>query len=200
MLPLRDTARGHDAAFERELTAMIPRMRAFARSLTGDPARADDLAQDALTKAWRSRASFQLGTNMKAWTFRIVRNEHFSERRRSWRSTELDPEVAERSLLANDNPAAVLELEDLRRALDELPIEQREALVLVGAGGVSYDDAAEICHCAIGTVKSRVSRARKALAAILDRGVFPAGGSSAGEASAMIIAEVEHLQRNRGPS
>ena len=186
-----------DKAFERELTALIPNLRAFARTLTGDAAQADDLAQDALSKAWRQRAGFQLGTNMKAWAFTILRNQFFSDKRRSWRSSQLDPEMAERALVANDNPAAILELEQLRQALGELPAEQREALILVGAGGVSYEEAAQICDCAVGTVKSRVSRARKALAAIIDRGEFRRSVDPAGNASARIIEEVEHLQRSR---
>ena len=104
-----------DNAFKTELVALIPHLRAFARTLTGDPTAADDLAQDAMMKAWDARASYQMGTNMKAWTFMILRNQFYSDKRRSWRSTQLDPEVAERTLVAASNPMASLELDEVRR-------------------------------------------------------------------------------------
>src|ERR1700761_8697216 len=157
-----------DNAFKRELVQLIPHLRAFARTLCGDPTAADDLAQDAMMKAWDARASFQMGTNMKAWTFMILRNQFYSEKRRSWRQTQLDQEAAERTLAATDDPASPLALDELRQALTMLPTEQREALILVGAGGFAYEEAAEICGCAVGTVKSRVSRARRALQGILE--------------------------------
>src|SRR6201981_3616956 len=161
-----------DNAFKRELVQLIPHLRAFARTLCGDPAAADDLAQDAMLKAWDARASFQLGTNMKAWTFMILRNQFYSEKRRSWRQSQLDQEAAERTLVAADDPEAPVALDELRLALRSPPEEQREALVLVGAGGFAYEEAAEICGCAVGTVKSRVSRARRALQAILESGQY----------------------------
>lgn len=157
-----------DAAFKAELTTLIPHLRAFARSICGNATLADDLAQDAMLKAWKARASFKPGTNMKAWSFTILRNVFYSEKRRSWRRQPLDPEVAEATLVANDTPSDALELLALRNALAELPEDQREALILVGAGGLPYEEVAEICDCAIGTVKSRVSRARKALIAALE--------------------------------
>ena len=157
-----------DNAFKRELVTLIPHLRAFARTLTGDPTAADDLAQDAMMKAWDARASFQLGTNMKAWTFMILRNQFYSEKRRSWRSTPLDAEVAENTLIASDNPTAPMELLELRAALNKLPDDQKEALILVGAGGMAYEEAAQVCQCAVGTIKSRVSRARRALEVILN--------------------------------
>src|SRR5471030_804243 len=131
----RPTDPARDAAFKRELVALIPHLRAFARTLTGDPTAADDLAQDALIKAWDARASYQMGTNMKAWTFMILRNQFYSEKRRSWRQTQLDQEAAERTLVAVDDPKAPVALDELRLSLAMLPIEQREALILVGAGG-----------------------------------------------------------------
>ena len=152
-----------DDAFKSELIALIPHLRAFARTLTGDPTAADDLAQDAMMKAWDARASYQMGTNMKAWTFMILRNQFYSEKRRSWRQSQLDQEAAERTLVAVDDPEAPVALDELRLALASLPEEQREALILVGAGGFAYEEAAEICNCAVGTVKSRVNRARTRL-------------------------------------
>src|ERR687893_629269 len=165
-----------EAAFKRDLVGLIPHLRAFARTLCGDPAAADDLAQDAMMKAWDARTSFQPGTNMKAWTFMILRNQFYSEKRRSWRQSQLDQEAAERTLVAADDPAAPIALDELRQALSSLPDEQREALILVGAGGFAYEEAAEICGCAVGTVKSRVSRARRALHSILESGAFTHDG------------------------
>jgi RNA polymerase sigma-70 factor, ECF subfamily len=182
-----------DEAFRRELVGLIPHLRAFARTLCGDPTAADDLAQDAMLKAWDARASFEMGTNMKAWTFMILRNQFYSEKRRSWRQSQLDQEAAERTLVAVDDPEAPVALDELRQGLAMLPIEQREALVLVGAGGFAYEEAAAICECAVGTVKSRVSRARRALQAILESGAYTRDGSAAGEAMSSILAHAERL-------
>ena len=191
MGPARDAA--SEAAFKAELVGLIPHLRAFARTLCGDSVAADDLAQDARMKAWDARASFQMGTNMKAWTFMILRTQFYSEKRRSWRQTQLDQEAAERTLIATDDPEAPVALDELRLSLAMLPPEQREALVLVGAGGFAYEEAAEICGCAVGTVKSRVSRARRALHSILDRGAYDRDGAAAGDAMATILAAAERL-------
>ena len=184
-----------DEAFRQELVQLIPHLRAFARTLCGDATAADDLAQDAMLKAWDARQSFEMGTNMKAWTFMILRNQFYSEKRRSWRQTQLDQEDAERTLVAVDNPEAPVALDELRLGLAMLPIEQREALILVGAGGFAYEEAAEICECAVGTVKSRVSRARRALQGILESGSYHRDGSSAGEAMNAILASAERLSQ-----
>jgi RNA polymerase sigma-70 factor (ECF subfamily) len=187
----------NDAGFKLELVGLIPHLRAFARTLCGDATAADDLAQDAMLKAWDARASFQMGTNMKAWTFMILRNQFYSEKRRSWRQIQLDQEAAERTLMATDNPEAPIALDELRLALRSLPNEQREALVLVGAGGFAYEEAAEICGCAVGTVKSRVSRARRALQAALDAGGYQRDGAPAGDAMGSILADAERLSGAR---
>ena len=186
-----------DAAFKRELVQLIPHLRAFARTLCGDATAADDLAQDAMMKAWDARASFQMGTNMKAWTFMILRNQFYSEKRRSWRQTQLDQEAAERTLVAVDDPEAPVALDELRQGLAMLPAEQREALILVGAGGFAYEEAAEICGCAVGTVKSRVSRARRALHALLEAGAYDRDGASASDAMRSILADAERLSSVR---
>ncbi|MBW3558494.1 MAG: sigma-70 family RNA polymerase sigma factor [Proteobacteria bacterium] len=186
-----------EAAFKRDLVGLIPHLRAFARTLAGDAAAADDLAQDAMMKAWDARSSFQPGTNMKAWTFMILRNQFYSEKRRSWRSTQLDQEAAERTLVATDDPSSPIALDELRQALGALPDEQREALILVGAGGFAYEEAAEICRCAVGTVKSRVSRARRALHGILESGGYIRDGSPADEAMSSILADAERLSGAR---
>jgi RNA polymerase sigma-70 factor (ECF subfamily) len=186
-----------DNLFKKELVTLIPHLRAFARTLCGDPTGADDLAQDAMMKAWDARASFQMGTNMKAWTFMILRNQFYSEKRRSWRQSQLDQEAAERTLVAVDDPEAPVALDELRLSLGMLPAEQREALILVGAGGFAYEEAAEICGCAVGTVKSRVSRARRALQAILEAGAYDRDGRSAGDAMGSILADAERLSSLR---
>ena len=190
-------ASADDERFHKELVTLIPHLRAFARTLCGNATAADDLAQDAMLKAWGARASYQMGTNMKAWTFMILRNQFYSEKRRSWRQTQLDQEAAERTLMAIDDPAAPLALDELRQALNTLPAEQREALVLVGAGGFAYEEAAEICGCAVGTVKSRVSRARRAVQASLEAGTYERDGTPAGEAMGSILADADRLSGAR---
>ena len=199
MAVIREAVRSeaNDRLFERDLVQLIPHLRAFARTLCGDAAAADDLAQDAMIKAWDARQSFQLGTNMKAWTFMILRNQFYSEKRRSWRSTQLDQEAAERTLVAVDDPSAPVELDELRQALDALPDEQREALILVGAGGFAYEEAAAICGCAVGTVKSRVSRARRAVQAILEAGGFNRDGRPAADAMRSILADADRMSGAR---
>jgi RNA polymerase sigma-70 factor (ECF subfamily) len=187
----------HEDEFRQQLVALIPHLRAFARTLAGNAAGADDLAQDALMKAWDARASYRMGTNMKAWTFMILRNQFYSEKRRSWRQTQLDQDAAERTLVAVDNPEAPVALDELRQGLGMLPPEQREALILVGAGGFAYEEAADICGCAVGTVKSRVSRARRALQGILEAGAYDRDGRSAGDAMSSIVSEAERLSALR---
>src|ERR1700761_7363500 len=182
-----------EGVFKRDLVTLIPHLRAFARTLCGEAAAADDLAQDTVMKAWDARSSFQMGTNMKAWTFMILRNQFYSEKRRSWRQTQLDQEAAERTLVATDDPSSPLALDELRQALTMLPSEQREALILVGAGGFAYEEAADICGCAVGTVKSRVSRARRALQGILEAGAYQRDGASASDAMRTILADAERL-------
>lgn len=192
-----DPAADPREGFKRELVALIPHLRAFARTLTGDATSADDLAQDAMMKAWDARESYQMGTNMKAWTFMILRNQFYSEKRRSWRQTQLDPDVAERTLVATDDPESPVALDELRLGLAMLPPEQREALILVGAGGFAYEEAAAICDCAVGTVKSRVSRARRALQALLETGAYDRDGRSASEAMNSILADAQRLSTVR---
>ncbi len=186
-----------EGLFKRDLVTLIPHLRAFARTLCGEAAAADDLAQDTVMKAWDARSSYQMGTNMKAWTFMILRNQFYSEKRRSWRQTQLDQEAAERTLVAIDDPASPLALDELRQALTMLPSEQREALILVGAGGFAYEEAADICGCAVGTVKSRVSRARRALQAILEDGSYDRDGQPASDAMRSILSDAERLSQPR---
>ncbi|WP_205470708.1 sigma-70 family RNA polymerase sigma factor [Breoghania sp. L-A4] len=150
-----------------EFIACIPSLRAFAASLVGVGDRADDLVQEALMKGWANLDSFTEGTNVRAWLFTILRNAFYSSYRKNKREVQ-DVDGAYSSRLA-EHPAqdGHLDLADFRRALETLPSDQREALILVGASGFSYIEAAEICGCAVGTVKSRVNRARVRLAELL---------------------------------
>ncbi len=154
--------------FDRnDLLALVPHMRGFARSLCRDHAMADDLTQDALVSALKRQETFTTGTNLKAWLFTILRNQFFSEKRKSWRAKPLDQKMAEETLVALSNPMASLELEDVRAAMLSLCVEQREALILIAVAGLPYVEAAKVSGCAVGTIKSRVSRARQTLAAAL---------------------------------
>ena len=175
------------------LIALIPHMRAFAQSLCRDPTQAEDLTQDALASAWEHRSTYSPGTNLKAWVFTILRNRFYSEKRRSWRALPLDQNEAEKTLFAVSNPQAVLDLDDVRHAMLQLCDEQREALILVAAAGLSYRDAAIICGCAEGTLKSRVSRARQRLLEIVSHGAQAARSRVEGAAMESIIAEAERL-------
>jgi RNA polymerase sigma-70 factor, ECF subfamily len=181
--------------FKTELLGLVPFLRAFARSLTGNYESADDLVQETMVKAWQSRDSFQLGTNLKAWLFTILRNQFYSDRRRAWRQAPWDQEAAERMPGTSQDQNWAADLSDMTRALRLLPDEQREALILVGAGGFSYMDAAEIVKCNVGTVKSRVARARKALLAILERqdSLSTRERPNEGEAARDIMAQLDAL-------
>ena len=150
-----------------ELVRQIPNLRAFAVSLSGSTERADDLVQEALMKAWASIDMFEAGTNMRAWLFTILRNVYYSDFRKKRREVEDADGKFASNLATHPEQLGHLDMVDFRRALSELAPDQREALVLVGASGFSYDEAAEICGCAVGTVKSRVNRARAKLAETL---------------------------------
>lgn len=149
--------------FREKVIELIPYLRAFARTLSGHATEADDLCQETLAKAWKSRASFEPGTNVKAWLFMILRNQFYSEKRRSWRRQPWDEEVAERTLVTRGSQDSAAELSDVARAMRTLPHEQREALILVAAGEFTYEETAKVCGCAVGTIKSRVARGRRAL-------------------------------------
>ena len=190
-------ATSNHKAFEAELIALIPHLRAFGRTLSGSSTQGDDLAQDTLAKALAHRESFEMGTNMKAWTFMILRNLFYSDKRRSWRSTPLDPEVAERTLVSVDNPTSAIELDELRRALSMLPEDQREALILIGAAGMSYEEVSAIVGAAVGTIKSRVSRARDRLALIYAEGEIPADDLPAHAAITAIFSQIQSYQLAR---
>jgi RNA polymerase sigma-70 factor (ECF subfamily) len=174
------------SSFKTDLIDLLPNLRAFARSLCGNPDWADDLVQEAIVRAWANQTSFQPGTNLKAWLFTILRNYFYNEIRKKKRSVELEGQDGTLQVGLNESQPAQLHLADLARELGKLSPEQREALILISVDGFSYEKAADICNCAVGTVKSRVARARKQLEARLggpDIGtVLPraAGGSIMG--------------------
>ncbi len=185
-------------AFKAELTPLIPQVRAFARFLCqSDRAAADDLAQEALMRAWQARASFEPGTQIRAWLFVIVRNLFYSDRRRAWRTVAFDETAAERTLQTKGAQGDTMELDDVRRALQMVPDDQREALVLVSAGGLSYEEAAHICQCAVGTIKSRVNRGRKALLEALESKKVPPRDSPAEQALNALLDDARRLASER---
>jgi RNA polymerase sigma-70 factor, ECF subfamily len=158
---------GPSHALRDELMRAIPNLRAFAMSLSGDPSRADDLVQETLVKAWGNLTSFEEGTNLKAWLFTILRNIFFSEHRKRRREVEDVDGHLSAGLTVYPEQLGHMDFEDFRIALRKLPTDQREALILVGAEGFSYEEAAIISGCAVGTIKSRVNRARVRLINLL---------------------------------
>lgn len=162
------TTADDQAQFQGELSALVPNLRAFARSLSGNADAADDLVQETLVKAWKSRASFAPGSNLKAWLFTILRNTFLSERRkRKYEVHDVDGRLAGQ-LSVDGEQSGHMDLLDFSKAFANLPEEQREALILVGAEGFAYEEAARMCGCAVGTIKSRVNRARVKLIELLD--------------------------------
>jgi RNA polymerase sigma-70 factor (ECF subfamily) len=149
------------------LLAAVPSLRAFAISLSGSVDRADDLVQDTLLRALANIHRFEPGTNLNAWLFTILRNLFHSEYRKRKREVEdADGSYAARLATAPEQNAR-LDFDDLRLALAKLSPDQREAVLLIGAEGFSYEEAAQICGTAVGTIKSRVNRARRRLAELL---------------------------------
>jgi RNA polymerase sigma-70 factor (ECF subfamily) len=156
-----------DPSVREAILAAVPSLRAFAISLSGNVDRADDLVQETMLRALANIHSFQPGTNMSAWLFTILRNLFRSEYRKRRREVEdTDGSFAE-GLKSHPEQLGRVEFQEFRAALSQLPAEQREALILVGASGFSYEEAADICECAVGTIKSRVNRARSRLAKLL---------------------------------
>ena len=150
-----------------ELVDHLPAMRAFAMSLTRNSATADDMVQDTLVKAWTNIDKFEVGTNLRAWLFTILRNTYYSSRRKAKREVADVDGVFTESLSQKPDHDGRLQMADFRDAFAQLPDEQREALILVGASGFAYEEAAEMCGVAIGTIKSRVNRGRAKLSELM---------------------------------
>ncbi len=151
-----------------QVVDLIPALRAFAWSLSHNGSDADDLVQDTLIKAWTNREKFEPGTNLRAWLFTILRNTYYSALLR--RRREVRDEAGEYAGALKTPPTQdwSIAMRSLQAALQKLPAEHREALILVGAAGLSYEEVAEICGCALGTIKSRVNRARARLLKIME--------------------------------
>jgi RNA polymerase sigma-70 factor (ECF subfamily) len=198
MVPPDRSALLDEDEFRRQVVASIPLLRSFARGLCGDATMGDDLAQDALLKAWRYRAQFALGTNLKGWLLKIARNHFYSQRRRRWREAPLDLATGVHTPAVGGNQVPSLILNDLRNALNTLSDEQREAMILVGAGGFSHRQAAEMCDVPEGTMKSRVCRARAKLTALLEHGDVDHDDEPASLAAHLILAELSTLAVARG--
>ena len=174
-----------------ELTNHLGPMRAFAMSLTRNSALADDMVQDALVKAWTKIDTFEAGTNMRAWLFTILRNTYYSHHRKARREVADVDGVLSEALAQKPDHDGRLQMRDFNAAFDELNDEQREALVLVGAAGFSYEEAAETCGVAVGTIKSRVNRARARLAELMS-----IDDESAIEMTDAVTAGIVTAQRN----
>lgn len=155
------------AIFQADLLREMSMLRRYALRLCGNSSLADDLVQETMLKAWLARERFQAGTNFGAWCSTILRNVFYSYKRRSWRTLPLSDEAMTAIPTQTSDFTGALNLLALRNVIALVPVDLREALLLVGAGGLSYRDAAEICGCATGTMKSRVSRARRRIAVLL---------------------------------
>jgi len=146
------------------LEPQIPKLRRYARALTRDTHRADDLVQDTLVRALAKQKHWQPGTNLRAWLFTLMHNQYVNDVRRSQRDANaVNIDDVSASLVANSDPTASRQVHELERALGYLPTEQREVILLVGLEGLSYEDAATILAVPVGTVRSRLSRGREAL-------------------------------------
>lgn len=191
--PLSDVAEA--AEFEAGLVELMPGVRSVALSLSGHRELAEDLAQETLAKAWGARRSFSPGSNLKAWLFAILRNELCSRQRRDWRQVPWNDVLGATIVTPPGEQHWALELSDTACAMRGLSAPQREALILVGVGGFSQHDAASLSKIPVGTVKSRLGRARKALKEILDgpTSLPIKSRPSAGEAMNEILAQLSHL-------
>jgi RNA polymerase sigma-70 factor (ECF subfamily) len=165
--PSHSAARSVPDEFREGLLAAIPSLRAFAYSLSGRNDGADDLVQETLLKAWTHHRRFQPGTNLRAWLHTILRNEFYSRMRKRGREVADVDGAFSRNVGVPPDQFGQLDMDDMHAALAQLPPEQRESLLLVAASGFSYEEAATICDVAVGTIKSRVNRARTKLADIL---------------------------------
>ena len=166
--PLAQRGSPSEGSWRNDVVAQIPPLRAFAWSLCHNGSDADDLVQETLIKAWSNRDKFEPGTNLRAWLFTILRNTYYTAVVR--RRREVADEDGKHAATLSEAPTQdwSVAMHSLQAALQKLPDEHREALILVGAAGLTYEEAAEICGCAVGTIKSRVNRARGRLLKLMD--------------------------------
>ncbi len=158
---------GEQQSFNDILIGALPNLRAFAMSLCGNASTANDLVQETMLKALANQGKFAEGTNARAWLFTILRNTYFTNFRRKRREVEDEDGAAAARLSTHPEQYGHMDMVDFQRCLAKLADDQREALLLVGAEGFSYEEAAEISGCAVGTIKSRVNRARNRLAVMM---------------------------------
>ncbi len=201
-IPSDETYENQEFSFADELERLLPELLAFARSLCRNADLAEDLVQDCCLKAWHNIDSFRPGAPLRPWLFRILRNEFYQISRRSWRSTSLEPAVAEQRLVSDAGLDAGLDFQVLQEALSRLQEIQREAIILVLAAGYTYEEAGEICGCASGTIKSRVNRGREFLIDYMRRADEGAssfeGGPETRNSSChlRLVEDIEILARN----
>jgi len=190
-------ARRYRDPFATGIAELIPSLRSFARLLCRNEENAADLTQETLAKAWQARGSFAPGTNLKAWLCTIMRNQFRSEARRAWRQLPWDQESAERIAAPRAEQIWAIELKDTARAIATLSKRQREALILSGVGGLSSADAAAVIHSRPTAVKSRVSRARQSLQAMLDGRAPLKRKRHKGDTIAALVGQFEQLTQGR---
>jgi RNA polymerase sigma-70 factor (ECF subfamily) len=154
--------------FHRLIEQQIPRLRRYARALTRNRERADDLVQDTLSRALVKEQFWQPGTNLGAWLFTIMHNQNVNNVQRAVRESGMVDMEISATLPATTDPTASRQMFELERALAQLPLEQRQVILLVGLEGMSYEDAAGILSVPVGTVRSRLSRGRDILRKLLD--------------------------------
>lgn len=187
---MSDQNENDERQFKRELLAALPGLRAFAISLIRSRDRADDMVQETIMKAWANQKSYRTGTNMRAWLTTILRNEFYSQARKAGREISDADGLYTARLAVPSGQNGALDLQDFRKALAQLPDDQREAILLVGASGFAYEEAAEICECPVGTIKSRVNRARlrlQELLGITGEGDFGPDARETGITSGVVI-------------
>ncbi len=150
--------------FGQQMVAQIPYLRAFAISLSGSYSVADDLVQDTLVKAWSHADSFEPGTNFRAWLVTILRNTYFSQYRKRSREVQDSDNLLAEQIPVKGGQESNVTMHDVQKALNKLAPEHREILLMIGITELSYEEAAQVCNIAVGTVKSRLNRARAKLA------------------------------------
>jgi len=182
--------------FERDLIALLPYLRNFARRLCGRPEFAEDMTQDTLIKAWRARDRFEPGTNLRAWLFTILRHEYYSHQRRAWREASWDEDFGDQIPAPADEQSWAMDLSDCTRAIGQLPPGQRETLLLVGVGGFTYENAASLLGTPVGTLKSRLARGRSNLTKLLgsNRSLQPRSAVRATTGADDILAQMAAVE------
>ena len=187
--PSAAPAPADEAEVRNGIVELMPTLRAFARSLAANAAQADDLVQESILKALANLGQFRAGTNLRAWMFTIMRNTFYSQLRKRRREVEdVDGKYAARCASVPRQDSA-MDFDDFKRAVAALQADHREVLTLIGVAGCSYEEAAQICMCAVGTIKSRVNRARRRLADLMGYEMETAGDDAPARAPAVALTD-----------